>query len=90
MPPRDLRLVQVHLHLRYECTGRHLAGVEGRMLALDDAALARLCIGANPRPPRSSPPMTQGRLLFVLGGKPVNGSYLSRHLEAFTRRAYRP
>jgi hypothetical protein len=41
MPPRDLRLVQVHLHLRYECTGRHLAGVEGRMLALADSALAR-------------------------------------------------
>src|SRR6516225_3545729 len=27
--------------------------------------------------------------LVAFGGKPVNGSYLSGHLEAFTRRAYR-
>src|SRR5262249_18261692 len=74
--------------LRVYC--RHLAGVEWRMLALNDAALARLCIGANSPPPRSSPPMAQGRLLFVLGGKPVNASYLCGHLEAFPRRAYRP
>jgi hypothetical protein len=32
MPPRDLRLVQVHLHLRYECgISLRIVGARGRV-----------------------------------------------------------
>src|SRR5262249_39703683 len=57
-------------------------------------AFENLRTASSSAPPGSAaapaPPMAQGRLLFVLGGKPVNRSYLSGHLEAFTPRAYRP
>ena len=57
------------------------------MLALDDAALARLCIGATAVRQRRRRQWLKGVCYL---SKPVNGSYLSGHLEAFTRRAYRP
>jgi hypothetical protein len=57
------------------------------MLALDDAALARLCIGATAVRQRRHRQWLKGVCYL---GKPVNGSYLSGHLEAFARPAYRP
>ena len=57
------------------------------MLALDDAALARLCIGATAVRHRRRRQWLKGVCYL---SKPVNGSYLSGHLEAFARPAYRP
>jgi hypothetical protein len=47
------------------------------MLALTDSALARLAIAATAPGPTAG--AANGSLLFVLGVKPVNGSYLSGH-----------
>src|SRR5262249_33980548 len=74
-----------HTRVRLACGRRH-PNAFGYTRACSRSPIPRSRLHrCHSRPPRSSPPMAQGRLLFVLGGKPVNGSYLSGHLEAFIR-----